>query len=208
MQNGECPWAAFLDEVMASNSKHYLWLKALSYLEYIGYRKMVKALGYEGDKGVVHHLTDEIQHSYMLGELADKYYGEHADDSGFGDAFRQIAETYFQAIDQCIHETLLSSVGKDESYLCYLLVSYIIEKRAMKVYPQYLSRLKDAPSKYTVQKIIRDESEHLNYLENKIQALPQFSDISRQKLLDFEDEKFSTMLGSLRERFVGLSLAS
>ena len=66
-------WKALLDQVISVPAKHYLWLRSLSYLEYIGYRKMVKALGYdEVNRGVFRHLSDEIRHSYMLRELAEK----------------------------------------------------------------------------------------------------------------------------------------
>jgi len=203
MQDGSCPWTAFLDEVTSSDSKHYLWLRALSYLEYIGYRKMVKALGYENvNKGVFHHLTDEIQHSFMLGELAEKNYGILPDAPAFTDRYRQIAESYFQAIDQHIHNMVVAAVGKEDSYLCYILVSWVIEKRAMAVYPPYFNRLQEAPSKYIIQKILRDESEHLSYLEGKMATLPQISKIIRKDLLSYEDSQFTAMLGNLQESFL------
>ncbi|MFO1462175.1 MAG: ferritin-like domain-containing protein [bacterium] len=200
-------WPSFLEEVTGSESKHYLWLRSLSYLEYIGYRKMVKALDYDKvNKGVYHHLTDEIQHSYMLRELAEKSYGRGHGDS-FTEEFQKIAEEYFQKIDGAIDAWVQGACGGENSHLCYLLTSYIVEKRAMQVYPHYYNRLAEAPSKYIIQKIIKDESEHLSYLEGKMSLVPGLDALQTRKLLDFESECFGAYLRQMRACFQGARAA-
>jgi len=194
-------WQAFLDEVTGSESKHYLWLRSLSYLEYIGYRKMVKALGYGNvNKGVYHHLTDEIQHSYMLRELADKGFVRQNPES-FSEEYQGLAEDYFQKIDSAIDTWVQTAGGKENPLHCYLLTSYIIEKRAMQVYPHYYNRLSEAPSKYIIQKIIKDESEHLAYLEGRMNLIPGLNESQTTKLLNFEAACFGAYLGRLLDCF-------
>ncbi len=195
-------WVSFLTEVTSSPAKHYVWLRSLSYLEYIGYRKMVKALDYhQVQKGVFHHLTDEIQHSFMLKELAEKGFLHEDHLPPFSEEFKNIAEAYFQDIDGEVQEWVTEKTGKKNSLLCYMLVSFLIEKRAMKVYPPYLYYLKEIPPKYIIQKIIKDESEHLSYLEDKIQTLPEYSIFKESLLEDFEETCFTRYLVEMKRCF-------
>ncbi len=194
---------SFLEEVTSSDPKHYLWLRSLGYLEYIGYRKMVKSLGFEEvNKGVFHHLTDEIQHSFILKELAVKRFGYLFPDDSFSESFQSIAEDYFQAVDGFILDRVLETLSEENSLLCYTLVSLIIEKRAMKVYPQYFNRLKDPSCKYLIQKIIKDESEHLAYLEFQIPALPKIASIDIPSIGEFEEARFQQYLERFSSLFV------
>jgi len=188
-------WHEFLNKVVSSDFQHYLWLRSLSYLEYIGYRKMVKAVHYESvNKGVFHHLSDEIRHSYLLKELAQKGFEGRFLHASFDQNFIDIAEEYFQDIDQEIKEWVMKITKSDRPYLCYLLASYIIEQRAMKVYPQYYARLEDSAPKMIIQKIIKDEKDHLAYLEETLNQIPELGSFKKSHLLDFEEGRFGHYL--------------
>lgn len=188
-------WATFINEVTSSDTYHYLWLRSLSYLEYIGYRKMVKSLSHqEVGKGIYHHLTDEIRHSFMLKELADKGFDGKNLNGLFNHRFVDISEGYFQDLDQEVKKWVIKSSRSANPYWCYILVSYIIEKRAIKIYPQYYLRLQEVPYKYIIQKIIKDEQEHLNYIEETIQMIPELDDFEDSHLWAFEDHRFSEYL--------------
>lgn len=197
----------FLEEVFSSQHKHYLWLKSLSYLEYIGYRKMVKSLSYnEMGKDTFQHLSDEIQHSFMLRRLADDYRGDRPRDPTELEKIPSIAENYFQTLDSKIGEWTTDLSGSENHQLSYLWTSYIIEKRAMKVYPYYFSRLESSPLKTTLQKIIKDESEHLSYLENYIQKLSKKYLSSSTDLFVIEENYFSNYLEEMQKCFANFNL--
>lgn len=204
MMPGETLLESFLEEVTPSPQKNYLWLRSLSYLEYIGYRKMVKALDYqEVHKGVYHHLTDEIRHSFMLKELAEKTIGDFLKPPSL-EPLQQIAEDYFQGLDSEVHRWVLQETGAENPYLCYLLASYLVEIRAMKVYPMYFSRLSEAPAKYIIQQIIRDETEHLAYLQERMKLLEEFSAFQDSHLTDHEQKLFATFLEEMKEGMTSL----
>ncbi|MFO1519387.1 MAG: ferritin-like domain-containing protein [bacterium] len=195
-------WNSFLDEVNASDFKQYLWLRSLSYLEYIGYRKMVKAVPYSDvNLGVFHHLSDEIQHSFMLRELAEKSFGKQNLTEDAQKGLSQIAEDYFQDLDSQVHAWVKDTTGGEDPYLCYMTVSYVIEKRAMKVYPQYFARLTQSPLKVVIQKIIKDESEHLNYLERMIEHFPADLSLKDSPLFEFEENCFIDYIKRMRQYF-------
>jgi hypothetical protein len=193
---------SFLEEILQNDSKHYLWLRSLSYLEYIGYRKMVRAVPYtEVNLGVFHHLNDEIQHSFILKELAEKSFGRPLLRKSSLEELVQIAEDYFQAFDSRIHDWVIEKKGAEDPFLCYLLVSYVIEKLAMKVYPQYFARLTTSPLKLVIQKIIKEESEHLAYLERMMRRM--FHDFSSTTpiLFEFEEAFFEAYLRRMNQYF-------
>ena len=179
---------------------HYHWLRSLSYLEYIGYRKMVKALAYgEMNQGVYHHLTDEIRHSFMLKELAERAFDGKFQYVPFERDLVGMAESYFHDVDEAVHQWVLAVSGEERPYLCYLLTSYLIEKRAMAVYPSYYSQIQEAGAKVILQRIIKDERDHLNYLENHLGVLPEKSAFDQSKVWDFETTRFHEFLGQIRQ---------
>jgi hypothetical protein len=198
MLPGEPQLETFLEDIVSFPQKNYLWLRLLSYLEYIGYRKMVKALNYQDvQKGVFHHLTDEIRHSFMLRELAEKTPGSESCAHSDLESLQQIGEDYFQALDAEVHDWVSLQTGGENPYLCYLLTSYLIECRAMKVYPLYFSRLNEAPAKYVIQQIIRDESEHLHYLQEKMGFLEELATLQASELQVCERRLFGQLLSEL-----------
>jgi len=189
----------FLKDILASESKHYLWLRLLSYLEYIGYRKMVKAIPYaEVNKGVFYHLRDEIQHSFMLRELAGKsFHRPSLKEEAFEDLVK-IGEAYFQTLDSKIHDWVAEKGKGEQAYICYLLVSYLVEKRVMMVYPQYFNHLRSPSLKIVIRKIIQDEAQHLDYLEGVLKHLDPVYALRGSPLPGFEEEIFGAFLHQMQ----------
>ncbi len=203
MTQSSNPLSSFLEQALSSVPNHYLWLRSLSYLEYIGYRKMVKAVPYsEVNGGVFHHLSDEIQHSFMLKEVANRSLVVPKMPEAVFEKLVSIAEEYFQGIDSMAHDWVAQKMGKEDSYSCYLWVSFMVEKRAMKVYPQYFSTLTESPIKLVIQKIIKDESEHLSYLENQMKYLPAPLTPEDSFLLTGEEDHFCGYLKKMQDVFI------
>lgn len=206
MQFEKVSWGQFLDQVTQNPSQHHLWLRSLSYLEYIGYRKMVKAVPYtKVNTGVYHHLSDEIQHSFMLREIADKQFGNSLDIEKVT-SLVDIAENYFQGLDSQIDDWIASKLGKKDAYASYVWVSYTIEKRAMKVYPQYLSKLHEHALKVAIQKIIKDEADHLSYLEEVIEKFPEEISLKNAPVLTIEEKCFDGFLEKMKHYFEHVKL--
>ncbi len=183
-----------LHNVVATEYTHKVWLYCLSYLEFIGYRKIVKALPYEVVKGqVVHHLSDEIQHSFMFKQLANKVFQNQEVSEEVHEQLQKISEAYFQSLDQGIKDYLQNLDGKYDPYRSYAYVTYIIEKRAMKTYPLYLNFLEtqeEASLKIVVQKIIRDEADHLKYIQELINEFAKIPGLVESDMMAIEDRCF------------------
>lgn len=200
MKTTPLSWTQFLAETLNEEVRHYLWLRSLSYLEYIGYRKMVKALQYqEVNRGVYRHLSDEIQHSYLLKELAEKSFEGRFFHVPLEDKYIQCAESYFQDIDQAVHDWVAGLGQGERPFLCYLLTSYLIEKRAMVVYPQYYAQAPENSFKLILQKIIKDEREHLNYLQDHLTQLPESPAFESCEVWPYEARRFEKYLGEFTQ---------
>lgn len=200
MADTQLKWTRFLQDILNSEAAQYHWIRSLSYLEYIGYRKMVKALGYGGmGQDVYHHLTDEIRHSYMLKELAGRIFDGKFQHVPFEKDLVALAESYFHDVDEAVHQWVLASSGEERPFLCYLLTSYVIERRAMTVYPSYFTHTQEADAKIILQKIIKDEREHLSYLENCLASLPEKCAFDASPLWQYETGRFHEYLGQIRQ---------
>ncbi len=197
----------FLDDIFSSAPRHYHWLKSLSYLEFIGYRKMVKAVPFsEVNHGVYHHLSDEIQHSFMFRELAEKISEGSSLSPESLSSITRIAEAYFQTVDEKTDQIVRETLGVENPYLCYLGVSYLVEKRAMKVYPSYFGKASNSSLKHVVQKVIKDESEHLAYLEGYINRFPGTGFLKDNLLFEVEEECFGRYLEGMKKHFAEFGL--
>lgn len=209
-------WKNFLTNTLSQPEAHYLWLRSLSYLEYIGYRKMVKALDHhQVSREVFHHLTDEIRHSYMLKELADKILKQSGEGEAslqsvhdnFAPGFIDIAEAYFQDLDAQVKTWVEGKIQQEAPFLCYLMTSYLIEIRAMNVYPSYHGELSDAGEKTVIKQIIKDEREHLDYLQAQVAQLPYGLDLDQEELKDFEEKRFDAYLKDFEEQRQSIPIA-
>lgn len=202
MMNTQNLWPGFLETVLSSDDRHYLWLRSLSYLEYIGYRKMVKSVPYSKvNRGVYKHLSDEIEHSFILRESAEKSFPRKSIPKALDEGLIRIAEDYFQGIDSKIHDYVKEKTGEANPFLAYMAVSYVIEKRAMRVYPTYFAALTSPPLKGVIQKIVKEESEHLSYLEGVMEALTEGPALRDPFLFEMEERLFSRYLQAM-DRFL------
>ena len=86
-------------------------------------------------------------------------------------------------------------------FLNYLWVSYIVEKRAMQVYPSYFSELKEGPMRVLVQKVIKDESEHLSHLTGHLSSLKLPMPLDQMALPEFESKLFKNYLDQMLDVF-------
>lgn len=192
-----------IPQIVQDEYTHYRFLSALSYLEHIGSRKIMKAIPYEElNPEIVHHMSEEVQHSLMLKQVAEREF----DDCKLGQRDKnkiyQICENYFQRLDQGIKDHIQSLSGSYSPMQSYLWVSHIIEIRAMKVYPRYVEALSDGPLKSVIQKITKDEVEHLHMMKRIIQTLPKVPGLVESDMIALESQLFTEFLQDFEGYFM------
>jgi len=183
-----------LMRILVGNSElHARWLNTLSYLEYIGFRKIVKSQVADVlDLNTLGHAVEEGRHALLLKKLAVKKGGLQFNTYA---AERLLcgeeAGEYFQALDRACECHLASdSTSKPVARLMYLYVTWLIELRALSVYGIYQESLTERGMQPPLNSLLGEEDRHLAEVEMELLKLdPSFTD--RSKELRAIEEKLS-----------------
>ena len=159
-------------KVVTDDHLHARWLNTFSFLEYIGFRKIVKSQRAEVlNRSLLMHALEEGRHALLLKKLAVKLGGQTFD------FYRQetmlcpdAAKTYFQELDhQC--DAKFAHLGElERAKLVYLYVTWLIERRALDVYGRYKKVLGDSDVAPKLNALLAEEVGHLRAVEAGIAA--------------------------------------
>jgi len=195
-----------LEQIVSNDKLHAQWLNVLSYLEFVGSRKIFKTQGRELlNESVLRHASDEARHALILKQLIEKLdlagYDEYSNENmlcSFS-AYR-----YFQSLDSIIKKNLLKEnlTQLNRNSLCYLYVSHIIEIRANWLYRIYSSVLAKLNSKISIQTIINDEKKHLMETEELLLKLDKDLQNRVNHFLSGENIIFNRFFKSLRSHLI------
>lgn len=193
-----------MKEVLAKIVQNHLleakWLNTLSLLEHMGARKINKSVG--GDHPsfeILQHLQDETRHASVFKELS--LFISDRQCSAYLCADEAIS--YFQMLDHTSSEWLTNLTGQENSYQNYLLVTCLIERRAMKIYPLYKNSTRNPQIKEKLEKIIQEENSHRYLIEKKVGELFSKNLSTLDDCLKIEENLFMTFSGSLRRELSG-----
>lgn len=183
----------FLEQLIRHKHLHSLWLNTLSFLEYTGSRKIAKALPQEKfNEVLLGHFNEEIRHSLYFkkqaGRISSQNYGFHTQELLAGTA----ARTYFQNLDN-----RAKKLSKENVFLNYLLTTWVIENRAVHIYTLYNQILHAHRFPFSLKPVLRDEKEHLNFIEDHIQQLSAESKLLLEDLTRFEAAEFKVFFDCL-----------
>lgn len=145
--------SALLDRLTAEPALELEWVDLLSQLEYIGCRKIVKAIPYdEMTLERLRHLSEEASHAFLLRAAAEE--------CGLpGRSWREgiLSEAgwrYFRELDRGVE------AGVTDRSLCYPLVSAAVERRVLALYPAYLKRTRLKAVRRALAVILAQEKRH------------------------------------------------
>ena len=115
-----------LEKVISEPKLHSRFLNTLSYLEYIGSRKMLKSLPAPIlNKTFLSHINEEVRHSLFLKSLAENLAQKKLGFKQHEMIASQAGSDYFQGVD---HFALKFSFSNP--VLNYLYTTYAVEERA------------------------------------------------------------------------------
>jgi hypothetical protein len=172
------------------------WLNTLSLLEFIGARKIGKTMCQTHPSAtVLDHWADETRHAYAFKALCEQLFQGQCDSYLAVDA----ATNYFQQLDQSATKWLRESVGVEDTPLNYLLVTTLIERRAMMVYPLYRAATTHDFIADELQKIVVEEQDHRVELERQCVKLLDEHDADLEDVLGLEADLFAGLLHAFDE---------
>ena len=182
-----------LEKIVSDQNLHARWLNTLSFLEYIGTRKILKSLpAHIFDETLLEHMNEEARHSLFFKRLVKKISNKNLSFQGHEMLCPKQAENYFQQIDK-----QAETISRSNPILNYLYTTYIIESRATLVYIMYSKILIRNNFSFTINSIIKEEEQHLEMVMHSIRKLDPFSEQNFEELKESEHQIYFTLLRSL-----------
>jgi len=172
-----------ISQIVADPALHARWLNTFSYLEYVGFRKILKSQRAEVlTTAILTHACEEGRHALGLKKLAVKLGG-----AGFDSYAPQVllcgeeAEAYFQDLDQFCDEAFADRSADERVRLAYGYVTWLVERRALDVFGFYKRALGDSEIARKLGGLLAEETKHLSDIEALLQAAdPAFSTRSKE----------------------------
>jgi hypothetical protein len=187
--------------IVADTDLHARWLNTFSYLEYVGFRKIVKSQRAELlTAAILGHACEEGRHALGLKKLAIKLGGARFD-SYVPEVLLcgEEAEAYFQNLDQFCDEAFADRPAEERVKLAYGYVTWLVERRALDVYGIYRDALGESEIARKLGGLVAEEAKHLSDIETYLQAAdPGFSARS-QEFEAAESSLYQTFIGALTE---------
>ena len=179
-----------LEEITSDDSIHARFLNTLSYMEYLGSRKMIKSLPSSIlDKTFLDHINEETRHSLILKNLAQKLAKKNM---GFKEEeliAGESAKNYFKEVDYYSFK-----FSFDNPILNYLYTTYSVEQRAVAFYSIYNEVLRKKGFSFSLSSILDDELGHLDSVLNEIKTKDFNWENNLDELSQFEHRKYFTLL--------------
>lgn len=171
------------------------FFNTLSYLEHLGSRKILACRIAFNDQEL-QHAAEETRHALRFKRLALHYSDSVRSYESHTVLSRTEAFGYFQRLDAAVR-SLLRSKRVFSARTAYILVTYLIERRAEKLYPSLLSMFNEGKAAITLRSIIREEDRHLAEMESGMREAGVINDADLERLTAVEEALFSRFISVL-----------
>jgi hypothetical protein len=174
---------SLIGAVVADPALHARWLNTFSYLEYVGFRKIVKSQRAEGlTAAILGHACEEGRHALGLKKLAVKLGGAEFDSYTTEVLLcGEEAEAYFQELDKACDEAFADRSNEERAKLTYCYVTWLVERRALDVYGIYKKALGETEIARKLGGLLAEETKHLADVEAVLHTGdPEFSTRSKE----------------------------
>jgi rubrerythrin len=185
-----------LDTITDDTNAEARWLNTLSLLEYIGARKIGRTMCREHPSAVVlDHWADETRHAYAFKQLCEMVSGGECDDY----LCKEEAINYFQQLDERASTWVSKATGEEDPRQNYLLVTTLVERRAMMVYPLYRAATKSDEVRDEVQAIIVEEQDHRVEIEERAVAYLEERGVDIEAAFAIEEDLFGGLIAKMAD---------
>ena len=188
----------FFTDLTIKQECHRKWLNTLSFLEYIGTRKIIKSQDAgQLDCEMLQHIAEEANHALFFKKLSGRILPEQGE-TGYSEKellAGKEAEGYFQNIDAIVANQL----KVQKTRLNYLYVTFIVEIRAATLYRAYSQFMKgqDGGEEFQLDSVLQDESNHLQQTDTLIKTFDAQNFSERKKYFSQAEEgEFAALLSA------------
>ncbi len=171
------------------------FLHTLSFLEYVGSRKIMKSQhANQMSLEVLGHVSEEVRHARIFKKLAEqigkrKLGGYKNDDL----LCMEEAENYFQTVDREVGEVAKRT---NDPEIAYRLTTLLVEERALLLYPELESLLASQGFPGRVAGILKEEEDHLQSIRQEMNCGMHALETCRE----IERAAFLVLLNAIKDR--------
>ena len=194
---------SWLAAIVRNDLTHARLVNTLSMLEHIGSVKIARTQARPGiDSEILQHLAEEARHADVLKRMVHRLVGDALPD--FNDVYLlagAAARGYFGRLDAMVRRWARANVSAEMRHAAsYNFVTWLVERRAMWLYPAYQRELDTTGARISVRAIIGEETRHLEDVESALERLGLLVHPSLAELVRDEENAF--------ERFVDVMITS
>ncbi|MFT3741375.1 MAG: hypothetical protein QM752_01640 [Gammaproteobacteria bacterium] len=175
------------------------FLNTLSFLEYIGARKILKSQPQQHlTSEMLAHISEEVRHAQVLKRAALRIAPEHCRTYALEDLLcGQHASDYIQTVDKAVASALLTASSTVDPWVAYLYTTLIIEQRATEFYQLFESVLQ-ASNLSVFRGILQEEEAHLMQVSTHLESMPDYQNIVSQ-LTQIEAQAFMHFITAVEQ---------
>jgi hypothetical protein len=185
--------------IVADSFLHACWVNTFSFLEYVGFRKIIKSQDAQTLTGtILGHAVEEGRHALGLKKLAVRIGGP-AFDSYAPETLLcgEEAEKYFQDLDAACEQAFSDRPEAERARLCYAAVTWLVERRALRVYGIYKKALGASPIADKLDGLLAEEVKHLEEVEAWLFSGPTGFAAHSDKLTAIETALYEKFIDAL-----------
>ncbi len=184
----------FLEPIVQEVTLEARWLQTLSLLESIGAQKIEKTVLQKDSLEIIEHHADETRHAAAFKMLSHQLSG--------GKEVTPLCEIdaihYFQTLDHQLSEWISRLTDEQDAFQNYLLVTSIIERRAMKLYPLYKKLTRQELVQQELGRVIEEENSHRRLIEKQcLEILNRYGVTNFDECEAMEEKLFQEFVKSL-----------
>jgi hypothetical protein len=190
---------AVIGTIVADPTLHARWLNTFSFLEYVGFRKIVKSQRAETLSAVVlNHAVEEGRHALGLRKIAVKLGGPRFDSYAPETLLcGEEAESYFQDLDAACDAAFAECAEAGRTKLAYAAVTALVERRALDVYGLYSRALGNSEIARKLEGLLAEEVKHLGEVESWLGESNALEVIAAKDLAGHETRLYERFLDAL-----------
>lgn len=188
-----------LEKIISSPLTHAKWLNTLSFLENCGARQIAACEHPTLVKEeMLKHAAEEFRHAHHLKKQIRKLQNSVFEDYSLASLLGGFSTLHYLHRLNVLTSRYLKAFfsTKELKKAAYLLVTYAIELRAEKIYPEYDRLLKKHPSKISVKSILLEEKEHLEEMEHALKSL-SLGEVHSKKVCQMEQTLYKSWIEHL-----------
>jgi hypothetical protein len=195
-----------LRAIVSNPTLHRRWLETLSHLENCGARKIhsIQPSG-QVPLSLLQHAAEEARHALQFKLFSRNLLEAPAPYPKL--LGLPYGHRYLTVLDLRVSRTVRTHLDvnqRDFHRACYLLTTYVIEKRAERLYPLYEQILREAESNFSLNEIIREETQHLKLILRQIDSFPGLSALLPE-LVSYEETLYSRWIDRLQKDIAHVS---